>query len=278
MMADILVCLEGSPGTERATGVAIELARDLGARLVGLALVDEPDIRAAEMTGIGGSAYKLQRDQALLADAEARAQEWTAAFAQRCRQAAVPVQTLARRGRPAATILSELHRHDLMVLGGDVNFRFATEDHDQTTRDEILRRAGKPILIVPAVERAAGRDILVAYDGSTASQRALHSFAASGLGRDRLVHVVCVDDDGATAWERARHACSLLHDLGLAATPHNVVSVLSIADAILAARDKLGCGLMVMGAYVRARVLRLLWGSVTDEILQKATVPVFLHY
>lgn len=278
MMQDLLVCLEGSPATARAVDVALELAQKLRASLFGLALVDEPDIRAAEATGIGGSAYKRERDDALLADAEARARDWIAAFVLRCKQAGVPVQTLARRGRPAATILSELHRHDLMVLGADVNFRFETEEHDQKTRDELLRRAGKPILIVPAQPPTGSGEILMAYDGSLAAKRALASFAASGIARDRLVHVVAVDDDGAVAWETARQGCAQLHDLGISATPHNVVSTETVAEAILGQRARLDCSLMVMGAYVRARVLRLLWGSVTDEILQRTPVPIFLHY
>ncbi len=278
MLTDLLVCLEGSPSSARATAVAIALARELEARLTGLALVDEPDIRAPEPVGIGGGAYKRERDQALLLDADARAQKWLDDFAHACRQAHVPVQTLARRGRPAATILSELGRHELTVLGGDVNFRYATEEHDQRTRDEVLRRAGKPILIVPDRPPVDGRDVLLAFDGSLASRRALESFAATGLGRDRLVHVVCVDDDGATAWATARAGCSLLHEVGLAATAHNLVSTLPVSEALLRARDSLGCSMMVMGAYVRARVLRLIWGSVTDEILKGSAVPVFLHY
>jgi nucleotide-binding universal stress UspA family protein len=278
MIDDILVCLEGSSGTARATAVAIDLGRALGARLFGLALVDEPDILAAEATGIGGSAYKRERNAMLLADAEARAQEWIDRFEHDCKQARLAVQTLARRGRPAATILSEMQHHDLTVLGGNVNFRFETEERDQATRDEILRRAGKPILIVPDQEPVAAGNVLLAFDGSVASKRALHSFARSGLARERLVHVVTVDDDGARAWEKARQACVLLHDLGIAATPHNVVSLLSVADAILAERALHDAGLIVMGAYVRARVLRYLWGSVTDEILAKSPVPVFLHY
>jgi hypothetical protein len=37
--------------------------------MVGLAIVDEPDIRAGTPTGIGGSSFKHERDEALLAEA-----------------------------------------------------------------------------------------------------------------------------------------------------------------------------------------------------------------
>ncbi len=50
---DILVCLEGSACSASAIDVAIGFARDLGATLVGLAIVDEPDIVAGAATSIG---------------------------------------------------------------------------------------------------------------------------------------------------------------------------------------------------------------------------------
>jgi nucleotide-binding universal stress UspA family protein len=278
MIESLLVCLEGSPGTARATELAIELARTLGARVVGLTLVDEPDITAAQPTGIGGGAYKQERDRALLADAEARAREWLERFSDRCAVARVPAQTLELRGRPAATIVRAMQGHDLTLLGRDANFRFETEEDDAQTRHAILRRAGKPVLIVPEAGNGAGGAIVIAFDGSTASRRALRSFADSGLGRGRALHVVAVADDGGRAWDTAQQGCALLADLGLAATAENVVSLRSIAEAILDRAEKLDAGLVVMGAYVRARVLELLWGSVTEEMVQKTKVPLYLHY
>ena len=58
MSKEFLVCLEGSAGTDEAVRVAIELGRAQNAALVGLAIVDEPDIRAGAATSIGGSSFK----------------------------------------------------------------------------------------------------------------------------------------------------------------------------------------------------------------------------
>src|SRR5947209_7245977 len=149
MVKQILVCLEGSSSSKCATEVAIAMARDLGATLVGLAVVDAPDILSNEATGFGGSSYKHDRDEALLADAHEHARAWLDAFADRCRSAGVVAQTSELTGRPAATILDELVRYDLTILGRDVNFRFETEERDARTRDLILRRAGKPVVVVP---------------------------------------------------------------------------------------------------------------------------------
>ncbi|HEU4733330.1 MAG TPA: universal stress protein [Kofleriaceae bacterium] len=283
---DILVCLEGSPSTERAIEVAFAIALELRhadpaaqpATLVGLAIVDEPDIVAGAATSIGGASFRKDRDAALLDDARARARGWLDALVARGRAAGVTVRALELAGRPAELILAEAPRHDLIVLGRDVNFRFETQDRDRYTRDRVLRRAGRPILVVPEPLAITGTAAMVCYDGSPAATRALHSFAGSGLARGRQVHVATVHDDGATAFEIAARGCALLAERGVHALPENVVSTESITGALLTRRAALGAGLIVLGGYVPSPLARLVWGSVTHELLEHTVVPVFLHY
>jgi nucleotide-binding universal stress UspA family protein len=275
----ILVCLEGSASTVTAIEVAIGVARTLGATLVGLAIVDEPDIIAGSATSIGGASFKKERDAVLLEDAHARAAAWLEGLVVRGRTAGLTVRTLELAGRPAEMILEQVPNHDLTVLGRHVNFRFETQDHDRYTRDRILRRAGKPILVVPEHCVAAGSAVMLAYDGSPAAARALRSFAGSGLARDRSLHVATVDDDGANAFDTASRGCELLRrEFGLVAEPENVVSTESITNALLARRAKLGAGLIVLGGYVPSPLARLVWGSVTHELVEHTVVPIFLHY
>lgn len=276
---EILVCLEGSPSTARAVDVAIDLARSLPAGLVGLAIVDEPDIVAGSPTSIGGASYRHDRDAALLDDAHRHARAWLADFVARGRDAGVAVRTLAITGRPAEMILAETSRHDLTLLGRDANFRFETQDHDRYTRDRILRRAGKPVIVVPeqhAITSSAA--VMIAYDGSPAATRALRSFADLRLARRREIHVVSVDDDGARAFETASRGCALLGELGIRATAHNVVSSDPVGTALVARGARLGARMIVVGGYIPSPLARWMWGSVTHDVIERASVPVFVHY
>jgi nucleotide-binding universal stress UspA family protein len=275
---DILVCLEGSASTASAVDVAIDVALTLPAALSGLAIVDEPDIVAGAATSIGASSFKKERDETLLADAHAQAQKWLDGFLDRASANGVMVRALELRGRPAEMILEEMQKHDLTVLGRHANFRFETQDRDNRTRDRILRRAGKPMIVAPENAPPLGRTVMAAFDGSAAATRALRSFAQSGLAKGRDVHVVSVHDDGAIAFEIATAGCDLLGGLDVLAVPHNIVSDQPIADALLDTRKKLGADLIVLGGYVPSVLPRLLWGSVTHDILEKTPVPVFLHY
>src|SRR4051794_26487692 len=117
MVHKILICLEGSPSGRQAVAMGVALARRLSAELSGLAIVDEPDIRAGSVAGIGGSSYKRQRDDALVEDAHRQVKEWLGEFSERCRAAGVAGRTLEEIGRPAATILQEMESYDLVLMG-----------------------------------------------------------------------------------------------------------------------------------------------------------------
>ena len=274
MIKDILVCLEGSASTERAVDLGLELAREHGARLVGLAIIDDPDLRPnpSEVD------LKQHRDLALLESARKQAEAALAQFETRCQLAGVATRTLEVRGRPAAKILDEMTEHDLTLIGRNANFLLETKQQDADTRDDVLHRARKPVMIVPEEPARAGHDVLVAFDGSSAAKRAALAFAESGLAQGRTVHVASMDDDGEQAWEMASRGVDLLREHSVAAKPRSLVSALPIADALLELRRKLGAGLMVTGAYASSRFTEMLWGSVTREMIEKSPVPLFLHH
>jgi nucleotide-binding universal stress UspA family protein len=274
---EILVCLEGSASTSRAVDVAIDLARSLPAGLVGLAVVDQAGVTGSAPR-VGGAGLRRRRRAAPRGDAHQRARAWLADFVARGRAAGVAVRARQVAGRPDETIRSEAPHHDLTVLGRDVRFRIDASDHDRYTRDRILRRAGRPLIVVPERIAPAGPAVLLAYDGSAAATRALRSFADCRLARSREVHVATVDGDGARALEIALHGCELLGQLGVRAVPENVVSSESTAAALLARCARINAGLIALGGYIPSPLARLVWGSVTHEVVERATVPVFLHY
>lgn len=274
---EILVCLEGSASTARAVDVAIDLARSLPAGLVGLAVVDQAE--SADAAPRVGRARGRRGARAVpRGDVRQRTRAWLADFVARGRAAGVAVRTRSVAGRTDEAIPSEIPRHDLTVLGRDVRFQPDTSDPDRYTRDRILRRAGRPLILVPEQIAPAGPAALLAYDGSSAAIRALRSFADARLARGREVHVATVDDDGARAYEIASRGCALLAGLGVRAVPENVVSSESTAAALLARGAKIGAGMIGLGGYIPSPLSRRVWGAVTHQVIERATVPVFLHY
>jgi nucleotide-binding universal stress UspA family protein len=278
MIKDVLVCLEGSASSEAATQISIGIACELGARLAGLAIVDEPDIRAGAAVGIGAASFKRERDDTLVADARKQATDWVTLFERRCREEGVAARTIEVVGRPAQSILAKMTAHDLTVIGRDANFKFETENEDPETRDQILRRGVRPVLLVPEGTESLGRRVLIAYDGSGAAKRAAASFATSGLVGSRELHIATVDDDGAAAWEMANKGVALLRAEGVFATAHNVVSTLSNADALFELGRELDVGLIVMGAFAHSRLAHLFHQSAMRGLIEKSAVPLYMHH
>ena len=248
--------------------------------MTGLAIIDEPDIRGGAATSIGGASYKHERDDALMADAHKDADDWVAQFRQRCESVGVPSQSLEVVGKPVASIVSEMQHHDLTVIGRDANFRYSTQAEDAHTREAILHRAPRPILIVPESAPAGGlsRTVLIAYDGSGAARRAMLSFAASGLARSRDVHIATVDEMGDLAWRMANRGVQILREVGIHATLHNLVSPLSNSDALFEHGKKLRAGLMVMGAFSKSRIAEIFTHSATRSLVEKSAIPLYMQH
>jgi nucleotide-binding universal stress UspA family protein len=258
----VLVCIDGSSSSQRAIDLGLDIARVQGARLAGLAIVDEPDIR----------------DQALVADATHKAHAWLEAFAQRCRATGIEPRLMEAWARPSAAILEHMPAFSVTLIGQDANSLFETAMEDTKTRDQVLHVARKPVMVVPDAPPVVSQTAMIAFDGSAACERAVRALAASGLVADATVHVVAVDDDGARAWQIAGRGAALCEQLGIKATPVNVVSTLPIAEALLEARARVGARLLAMGAYTRSRLTEVLWGSVTRVLTQRTPVPLFLHH
>jgi len=169
---------------------------------------------------------------------------------------------------------------DLVVITQD--------DPDEALPGQVARlpeyvalHATAPVLIVPLdwTAPAAGRHILVAWNGSAASARAAHA-ALPLLRRAQNVRLAsfCAPTDPFaqdSAAEQAQLAASLAR--------HGVQAQLCVRDqdadaghAILAMADETGCDLVVMGCYGHARFREMLLGGASRTMLRSATVPVLM--
>src|ERR1039457_3841247 len=141
MIKSVLVYIDGSSSSKAATLAAIKIAREQKANLVGMAIVHEPGVHAGRSTRISGSSFEYIRDKSQLVDASTRAAGWLATFESHCRSAGVPVEVLKIVGRPAESLLAEIERHDLTLIGSEADFQFETARDIRSTREKILRRA-----------------------------------------------------------------------------------------------------------------------------------------
>jgi tellurite resistance protein TerC len=262
--AHLFVPLDGSREAERA----LDVVTALRPAKVTLLHVAEPGAAAVE--GAYFDAVEKRLKEAGVAD----------------------IRRLHRAGDPSAIILAEaptsgagliaLSMHgrsgwDLMRLGG--------------VAERVLRGASLPVLAVPKGTSTTPADplarVLAPQDGEELSARALKRLvelfpaAASSLTLLGVVEAIGGPGDEVTARAYERRQDDLKGDLerlaaGLPAKPEIRVDLGPVAAKICEHADKTRASLIAMATHARSGVARLTLGSVTEQVLKGAQVPVLV--
>ncbi|HCX86496.1 MAG TPA: hypothetical protein DG761_00565 [Gammaproteobacteria bacterium] len=161
--------------------------------------------------------------------------------------------------------ISVLHRD---LASGDMDWK--------STAEALLFESGRPLLLVSDdIPESIGKRILVAWNGSTETARAL-SAARPLLARSEAVQVLSVDGgmvsgpdvDLITAHLRASgfHAQAKKADSGGT----------TIGQVIVSEATEFGADLIIKGAFTHSRLRQLVFGGATSEIFNHAVCPVIM--
>jgi nucleotide-binding universal stress UspA family protein len=164
---------------------------------------------------------------------------------------------------------------DLIVLGRPGR---APQTPRMAPLEAALFESGRPVLIAPPTPPdALGRNVLVAWNGSTEQARA-NAFAMPLLRDAGEVTVLTVEGGmtpGPTGEDVALH-------LGRNGVPAAAVTVApdgrTTGETILDQARLRGCDLLVKGAYAQSRLRQMIFGGATRHILAHATLPVLMAH
>jgi nucleotide-binding universal stress UspA family protein len=108
--------------------------------------------------------------------------------------------------------------------------------------------------------------------------RAIQLFALLGLWLESRVHIIFVDTDHELATRKTHNVVSYLesHDYQAAAIP--IESSLHPSEVLRTEVTDRNIGTLVMGAYGRRGLQRLLFGSTTTPLVQEPPCPPFLYH
>ncbi|MFQ6018033.1 MAG: universal stress protein [Kiloniellaceae bacterium] len=164
---------------------------------------------------------------------------------------------------------------DIIVVGRPVTGMSAPA---MSTLEAVLFDSGRPILIAPPeAPRSLGETVVIAWNGSTETARAI-ALAMPLLARARRVVVLAVEGvmvPGPSAAEAAQH----LERNGIGAESREVpAGGRSGGEAILAEAESLSADLLVKGAYTHSRLRQMIFGGATSHILAEAGLPVFMAH
>ncbi len=273
MFKSVFAALKPSATQEYVIGYAVALTKRIGGELTTYTVIDRDQIAPPESTPIGGGSFKKELDSERLSAARAAADRVVHACQSAADAAGVPCRTECLNGGVVELLSLHSHEHDLMIIGDA-----ASDDAgDESLLGRIVKRAARPVIVFPK-QPAVGDSVVVAYDGSIQAARALASFAYSGLGSGRNIHVVSCHADSERAAELSEIACRFLRRYGLSVEPHVKSLADSPAVALTKATTEFAAGLLVMGAFGQSTMRELFFGSTTRMLLRNLPTPVFVDH
>lgn len=267
MFATLLLHLDLDADNARLMALAGTLAERFNANLTGL-------VATRPLQSGGGDSIVptdvIERD---LEDKRARIDALEKAFRTtlRARQERLRFHSQIALQLPSDYIVEQMRGADLLVTGIRDARSWLDPMAPPGTADLVLR-AGRPVLAVPAAVGALGAEtVLVGWKDTAPSRRAI----ADALPFLRLAHRVIVaevvehDDATSEARRNTRQVCDWLASHGIAGE----LRVLTADEeriaplAALAAQE--GADLIVAGAYGHSRVREWVLGGVTRELLRQ---------
>ena len=189
------------------------------------------------------------------------------------------VSTQIQEGAPLEQLAEAMNYHDLLVIGSAPHFFYSHPDETSLTLQSAIQSVVSPVLVVPKEASDGVENVLVAYDGSLESVRALRSFLyLKPFGADVAVNLVNVHqaEDATQSKLLLREAETYCELHGLKPNSYSVHGT-EPAQAILDAAGRFNSQLLVVGAHFVAPISRLLHGSTTTSLVGSATLPLWVQ-
>lgn len=283
----ILVPTDGSDGALAGANRGIDLAAAVGADVHALSVVDTSDVDLASVREAEGERAAIE--------AEARTAIETIATTARDRYPELEVTTAVEHGTPFRAI------HRYVETAGIDAIAMGTKGRTGLERvvlgsvaENVLRTADVPVLVVP---QAAGETrltpettdrILLPTDGSEGAAHAVDWGVGLAGALEAMAHTVfSVDTGRISSTEAPTTIFSALEETGKdalenvreRATADGVSVTGTVARGpptrvVLEYVDNNGIDLVVMGTHGRSGVKQRLLGSVTENVVRNADVPV----
>jgi nucleotide-binding universal stress UspA family protein len=276
----ILTPLDPSPYSESALTMACAVAKVYDAEVTGMVILDIPGIEdSIGPVPIGGIhlAEKLEKEKK--EEAKQRIEKLIEKFKAKCHQEGVRHREAERQGSPSAQILNESIYYDLVMIGLRTYFHFETSEKYGSSLDKLLKESVTPLYGIPEKLPFSEKPdrkirILVAFDGSPLSARAMQRFAhliSPDLYEITLLNSSEDKDSGEMLLSRAEEYLNshYITNIQKVWTSDSIINI--IKDKYYDLMDG-----FVVGAHSREGIFDFLVGSLTKYLVKNAKKVVFI--
>lgn len=279
MIKSILVILDDSESSESAKKLGVVLAQAKNASISGIGILDSPWITAPEAIPLGGAAFKVDLDEQVLESAKHRVHTLEKKFLEYCKSQKLSASIIDATGVPSEEIEHYATEFDVLLIGKDANFHLSPTQDTAISVKKILKDSPRPVIVTsPRLPNQESSHVLVAYDGTFASSRALHMAILMGIFKGKILHLASVSEDEEEARNWINVALKLCHNHGLKAHLHPIASAQKPSMSLLGLIEDLNPSLIVMGAYGHSGLRSFFMGSCAKDLLQGTDIPLFIFH
>ena len=273
MLKRILVGLGGTPFANSEILHAIELASAFDAELTGVTVVDLERLEDVGPIPIGGGAAAAALQEHRLKVTQQHVQEAILAFRHACEQAKIRQHVICEQGEPFEKLISLWRYHDLTILGlkGLFDYGVFPDPRDQIT--SLIAHGVRPILAVAESHRRIER-VLIAFNGSMESAKAMKRFVQLGLWPNAELHIACFDHPEDQANSLMREASAYCRLWGYATK--TTIGTGHTGDGLLNLSRTIEADLIVAGSSAKRSLLKRMLGDTTHHLIANSDRTLFL--
>ena len=282
----ILVPLSGLPGRGQWLDAVVKRSREWGAHVEAIHVAMDPRDSVAYVGE--GMTSAMIGDVMAVAERESdeRRQQAQQVFDDTCQRNNVTISDQSESGPGTAhfTIVTG-REEDVMASRGrlaDLIFARRPEGGGEevtfsVTLEAALLDTGRPVLILPpSAPVEFGSSIAIYWNGSPEVGKSIN-YAMPFLEKAEKVSVLEVDAENHSG-PRTEEVVRYLAWHGVKAEGTVLERKGSDSESLLSSASSIGADMLVMGAYTRSRLRRLIFGGVTRDVLTRSGVPVLMAH
>jgi nucleotide-binding universal stress UspA family protein len=277
MIKSILLAIDGSNYTEAILKYGIDLAQKIDAHLRVLTVIDIRIFEWAVAIGVEGFAPIIpsttyqEESQKILEDKAEKVLERAGKVLAR---EGVSHDLEKASGSPVEIICDRSRLADLVIMGSRGEFGSWRDKMLGATLEATTRLCIKPVMVTEK-EYSPVTNILVAYDGSNNSNKALPWAGFLARQFDTPLTILTVGSDEESARSTLKEASEYLASYKL----QKLNTLAQEGDTeikIVETCKEIKADLIIMGSYGHSRIREAILGSSTVQVMRKAPVPVLM--
>lgn len=271
MISTILVATDGSETAAVTERYAVALAARAKARLIGVSVIEDRYARGPSDDGLGVPPPPMDAFAAYL---KSRADAACRRIASRAGAEGVEHTCETVQGVADDRVVERAQQADLVVVGRDGQHAPYRTGLIGSTVNGIIRKTGKPALVVPGSAQLSG-PIVLAFDGSPGSRLGARLAVQLATRLAEPIHVFVDSKDKGRAVARFEEVRALVGSLPVPV--REISSTLGRPDVkIVDSAREVRAGLIVMGAFGRNRITEFFLGSNSAAVTRTSPIAVLL--